>query len=271
MAKSITLSFSQIKAVFARCACALVIMLVFLLANCSLPPGQAGEEKTAAADTIATVTNEYNKGQYTTALEAAHHILEKDPRNVTVHYLLANILSRSGQLEQALAEYRFCLANYSQTKEGQYSKEAITGLEAIMIKQAVTTPASPAVVTPKPNHQAEEMKEKLGAELQTHLDDRRKTLDTEITRLRWQAQTDIATVPEFFNNGDGGPYRNPDYDHIVGHIRSKMNTKIEKLVADNDNESAKLNQYYKGLSDSYDKTYNNLDTRNKAQTGTRPH
>ena len=245
---------------------AILVQIAVFLQPDLIMPAIATDENPAETKAIETMTIEYNSGQYSTAVEAAHRILEKDPANVTVHYILANIFMRSGQLQQALADYRYCATSFANSPEGRYSKEAIPSLEATLARQANAQNAMQTQTNNVPQHntQTEEIKDRLAKELQTHLDDRRRTLEVEIRSLRKQAQADIASVPREFDYGNGFVVPNADYDPSVRHINAKVETKIQALRTDDTKESTKITDYYTGLASSYDKTYNNLDARKSA-------
>lgn len=75
----------------------------------------AVKEKTADAQPAASATellqrglDAQNSGRYQEALSEFQKALQKDPANVSIHYLIGSAHHRLGQLEQALASYRQC-------------------------------------------------------------------------------------------------------------------------------------------------------------------
>ncbi|MBU6453308.1 MAG: tetratricopeptide repeat protein [Cyanobacteria bacterium REEB67] len=117
--------------------CALATAPVFAESYGSFAPG------TEPAD-VTSLNGMYRAGQFDQAMAIASRILVKDPDNVSVRYIRANLYLRLQRYEDALPEYRYCAVAGSGTQVEVYSKQAITSIEALLAAGAPANGPAPA-------------------------------------------------------------------------------------------------------------------------------
>jgi len=89
---------------------------------------------------------------------------------------------------------------------------------------------------------------------------KRRTLQAQITHLNEDMRDSINQVPRYVYFGKQR-VPNPDYESTVQTIKDECASKIQAMQDDNTREESKINSFYKGLSNSYSQSSDNLRSR----------
>jgi Tfp pilus assembly protein PilF len=98
------------------------------------PPNSYAPYTTPAASPksallMQTMTTQYKAGQYVQAGHTGQAILAVDPQNLEAHYLMANVFLKAEALDNAGAEYEWCIAHGPGTQIGDYAQMALDVME----------------------------------------------------------------------------------------------------------------------------------------------
>jgi len=119
-------------------------LLVCLLALASLHsfPAIASED-----EQLKVLITEYSAGKYDAAFKHCVAILRVNKANITAHYYMGNLYLKYHKLDEAAAEYKYCVSAGADTTEGQAAQQ---GLEAVEKHRAAPSPAAAAAVSQEP-------------------------------------------------------------------------------------------------------------------------
>jgi hypothetical protein len=160
-----------IAAALALCACAAVLSVLY-----NLPVSAIDNEQTKA------LMEEYNAGKYEAAFTRCTGILLADQKNITAHYYMGNLYLRYNKLDQAAAEYKYCMEKGTDALEVAAAKQ---GLEAIEDRRSGRAPVAPMAHVSAPDSPELKAKiDRLRAELAEQLDARKKKYDADMAKQK---------------------------------------------------------------------------------------
>jgi hypothetical protein len=224
--------------------------------------GPAAATAASEAEQIKAILTEYDGGQYESALKLCDSLLHANPRNLTAHYLKGNVCVKQNRLEQATAEYRYCITSGKGSTEANYAQTALTQIEQQEHTfPAVQAPSAVAPVAPSngSTHSAEEYikeeSDRLLNEAKEKIEVKKKVLNDKVAQIHAEMKEQS---PAFRTRGSAGLYY---YREQIDQLQKDAAEKTTRLKEEFAREEEEINNYYQKRIDDLTEYRHNMDSR----------
>jgi tetratricopeptide (TPR) repeat protein len=149
------------------------LFLPITLACLNCAPVIASEE-----EQIKALMTEYGAGQYDAAFNRCVAILRTNSTNMTAHYFMGNLYLKYNKLDEAAAEYKYCVSAGPDAPESQAAQQGLQAVE--QHRAAATTAATASSESPAVDAKVQEQIDRLHQEADQQIALRKKIFDSNV-------------------------------------------------------------------------------------------
>ncbi|MBS1997156.1 MAG: hypothetical protein JSS86_12630 [Cyanobacteria bacterium SZAS LIN-2] len=217
------------------------------------------------ASPVKALRREYDAGHDDAALRMAQNLVKKDPHNLTVQYLLGNLLIKKNRSVEAKKHYQVCV----QKGQASHAPEAAYAAQALeQIRQRETAAGSAKVdsgsgsraplsgTTADSARYLQEQIALLQKEKEEKIEVKRHTRDDKLTRIKGDANEQMMSLPRLSSRRVAQQEaRNEAREQIEAETKRLQ----EQVKSDFEREVSSLSDYYDKRIAALKEHYENIE------------
>lgn len=266
-------------------------LLLSVSACIALTLGVAQAYESGPPINFASMQSEYNKGHYPMAQYIGCQLLQRQPRNLAVHYLLGNCYVKFSQLDKATAEYKYCAHSGQGSQIGSFARTALEQMSAPPPSVSAgngsgnssnassgTTSSTGSGESPPPSlkdttappaetldRQTLELKERLLKGGKDEMSANKVRMQKQIATIQSETEAAIQEVPDTIRGLYGRFEPNPEYYGNRERMVQSSSFRIKQLEDNNAAEDQKITARIQAQIDGLIAQRENLESRAKVR------